>query len=230
MKNIVLIPAAALLLFPVLVIGGEKEDTYLKEKMIPLAQEFLQRIGQTNNFPLGTNQVKSYKVGYFNDRPGCTAEMRLTNGCAFGFYTEKEKTEIDWFQRPIKTYYNLVNAPKAKIDAVKALSLQNKLNKDSAAILATKYFKLLGHKEENFHSLDFYPPEVLQCYWSGGEDDYGGRLPYYEITWYLKDVTAKELDDNDSRAKLKTVVIEVSGIDSSLISYSKGLLPIGSDF
>jgi hypothetical protein len=146
----------------------------------------------------------------------------MTNNWFLSFYTETNKTEVWTFHRNIKTYYSLAGAPQAKIDAVKALNLQNKLNKESAIVLAKKYFKLLGHKDENFHS-----QEISQCYWSGEES---GRLPYFEITWYRKDVTLKELEDNDSNAKLKTVIIEVSGIDSSLISYSKGLLPIGSDF
>jgi hypothetical protein len=204
-------------------LSGEKEETYLKEKMIPLAQEFLQRIGQTNNLPLGTNQVKSYKLNYFDDRPGCTADMRLANGYAFSFHTETNQTEIWSFQRNIKTYYALEGAPKEKVGAVKALNLQNKLNKESALVLAKKYFKMIGHKEENFH-----PPELLQSYWSG--EEHGGRLPYYEITWYRKDVAKAEIENHDSNAELKTVIIEVSGINSSLISYSKGLLPIGSDF
>ena len=221
MKNIILI-SVALLLFPALVLGGEKEEAYLKEKMLPLAQKFLERIGQTNNLPLVTNQVKSYKLNYFGDRPGCTANMRITNDSSFSFYTETNQTEVSSFHRNIKTYYNLVGVPQAKIEAVKALSLQNKLSKESAIALAKKYFKAIGHKEENFH-----PPELLQCYWSGDES---GRLPYFEITWHRKDVTQVELENHDSNAELKTVIIEVSGIDSSLISYSKGLLPIGSDF
>jgi len=221
MKNTVLI-LAALLFFPVLAMGGEKEGVYLKEQMIPLTQEFFQRIGQTNNFPLGTNQVKNYKVDYFDDRPGCTASLRLTNGCSFMYFTEKGKTEIDTFRRPIKTYYALENAPKVKIEAVKALNLQNKLNKDKALVLAKKYFKMIGHKEENFHS-----PEIIQCYWSGVES---GRLPYYEITWYRKDVKKADMKPEAGDPALPRVIIEVSGIDSSLISYDKLYLPLGSDF
>lgn len=232
MKNIVLI-LAALLFFPVLATGGEKEETYLKQTMIPLAQAFFQQIGQTNNLPLGTNQVKNYRLNYFRDRPGCTANLRLTNGYVFSFYTETNKTEVCSFHCNVKTYFELENPPKEKIEALKALNLQNKLNKKSAATLAVKYFKMLGHKEENFHSLDFYPPEISQGYWVSSPESPPAnerRLPYYEIIWYRKDITKKELDDNDSRAKLTTVTIEVSGIDSSLISYSKGMLPIGSDF
>ena len=210
-----------MLLFPALVLGGEKEETYLKETMIPLAQEFLQRIGQANNLPQGTNQVKNYKVGYFNDRPGCTASLRLTNNSYFLYHTETNKTEVWTFQRNIKTYYSLAGAPKAKIEAVKALNLQNKLNKESTLVLAKKYFKMIGHKEENFH-----PPELIQCYWSGEE---GGKLPYYEITWYRKDVDVTNLAKNGN-VNYKAVIIEVSGINSSLISYTKAGMPIGSDF
>src|SRR5665213_355856 len=195
---------------------GGKEAAYFKETMIPLTREFLQRIGQTNDLPSATNQVKNYKVDYFNDRPGCTSNLRLTNGCAFGFHTEREKTEIDWFQRPIKTYYSLAGAPKAKIDAVKALNLQNKLNINTALTLAKKYFKLLGHKEENFH-----PPELLQSYWSGEES---GRLPYYEVSWYRKDVNMADRDKGIPT--LPEVSMTVSGIDSSLIYYSRLYLPI----
>jgi hypothetical protein len=137
------------------------------------------------------------------------------------YYTEKGKTEIDTLRRPIKTYYSLAGASKAKIDAVKALSLQNKLNKESAVVLAQKYFKLIGHKEENFH-----PPEISQCYWSGDES---GRLPYFEITWYRKDVDVANLAKNGNIG-YKAIIVEVSGIDSSLISYSKIGMPIGSDF
>jgi hypothetical protein len=232
MKNKIFI-LAALLLFPTLVLGGEKEEAYLKEKMIPLAQEFLQRIGQTNDLPSATNQVKIYRVNYFDDRPGCMADMRLTNGCVFSFHTETNKTEVWSFHRNIKTYYELDNPPKEKVEALKALNLQNKLNKESAAALAIKYFKFIGHKEQDFHPLDFYPPEITQGYWVSSPESPPAnerRLPYYEITWYRKDVTLKELNDNDSNAKLKTVIIEVSGIDSGLISYFKGSLPIGSDF
>jgi len=213
----------AMLLFPVLVFGGEKEEAYLKEKMIPLAQDFLQRIGQTNSLPLGTNQVRNYKVDYFDDRPGCQANMRLTNDYVFRFLTEKDKSEVRGFQRLIKTYYNLVDVPKAKIEAVKALNLQNKLNKASALVLAKKYLKQLGHKEENF-----YPPEIGQCYWSGGEDGRGGILPYYEVSWYRKDVNLADVDKGITN--LPQVLVTVSGIDSSLIYYSRLYLPFDGDF
>jgi hypothetical protein len=211
----------------------EIEAAPFKGTLIPLAREFLQRIGQTNDLPWTTNQVQKYRVSYFDDRPGYTADMLLTNGCGFSFYAESNKAEVNDFRRPIKTYLELNNPPKEKIGALRALNLQNKLNKQSAVALAIKYFKLLGHKEGDFHPLDFYPPEITQGYWVSAPESPPAnerRLPYYEVTWYRKDVRRHELDDHESKAMLKTVTIEVSGIDLGLISYHKGLMPIGSDF
>jgi hypothetical protein len=214
-------------------LSGKLEETCLKEKMIPLAREFLQRIGHTNDLPSTTNQVQKFRFTWFSDRPGWIADMRLTNGLVFSFHTETNKSEVDSYKNTnVKTYYELDNPPKEKIEAFKAMNLQNKLNKDSAAKLAVKYFKMLGHKEENFHPLDFYPSDEPQGYWISATDIPANerRLPYYGITWYRNDVKREDLENGDSQAQLKSVTIEVSGIDLKLVSYSKGMLPIGSDF
>jgi hypothetical protein len=214
---------------------GKMEEVFLKETLIPVAQEYLLRIGQTNDLPFTTNQVRSYKVHWFDDRPGCTADIVLTNRWVFEFTSGSTvlpggkttrqwgETEVRRFQRPIKTYYNLVGVPKEKIEAVKALNLQNKLNKNTALVLARKYFKLLGHHDGNF-----YQPEITQCYWSGGEDGRGGILPYYEVSWYRKDVNLADQDKGITN--LPEVLITVSGVDSSLLYYSRLYLPIGNDF
>ena len=209
---------------------SEIEAAPLKKTLIPLAREFLQRIGQTNVLPWTTNQVQKYSVSYLNYRPGYLADLMLTNGDNLSFDSNTNGTEIWSFQRPIRTYYGFGDdTPKAKIDAVKALLLQNKLNEEKAVALAKKYFKLLGHREEDFHSLDFYPGGIVQDDWSGGEDGRGGWLPYYRITWYRKDVDVANLAKSGN-TDYKAVIVEVSGIDSSLISYHKYFMPIGSDF
>lgn len=223
----------ALLFFPALAFGGEKEETYLKETMISLARDFLQRIGQTNDLPSATNQVKIYRVSYFDDRPGCMADMRLTNGLVFSFHTETNKTEVWRFKNTnVKTYLEL-NPPKEKIKALQALNLRNKLNNKSAESLAKKYFKMLGHKGEDFHPLDFFPLEITQGYWVSAPEMPPANerlLPYYAVTWYRKDVTAEDIKNGEGIPSLKYVMIEVSGIDLGLVSYTKGMLPIGSDF
>jgi hypothetical protein len=134
-----------------------------------------------------------------------------------------EKTEIRGFRQIlIKTYYELDDAPKEKIEAVKALNLKNKLNDKTALELAKKFFTLLGHKEE-----DFLAPECRQSYWVG-KNDVWGNLPYYEVIWYRKDV--KMADVRSGIAAIPQVTMEISGVDSSLVSYSKLFMPIGSDF
>ena len=212
----------ALSLFPALGKGGEKE-TYLQEKMIPLAQKFIKQVGLPYDSQFGTNEVIKSKVDFFNDRPGCLAEMRLTNGYFFSFHTEKDQTELWSFQQiSVKTYYELDDAPKEKVEAVKALNFKNKLNDKTALELARKFFALLGHKDE-----DFLTPECRQSYWVG-KNDVWGNLPYYEVVWYRKDV--KMADVHAGIATLPVVRINVSGIDSTLLYYLKSFMPIGSDF
>jgi hypothetical protein len=149
--------------------------------------------------------------------------MRLTDDYLFSFHTETNRTEIwEFIQLRVKTYYELDNVSKEKIEAVKALNLKNKLNNKSALELAKKYFKLLGHKGQDFH-----PPEFRQSYWVG-KNDVWGNLPYYEAVWYRKD--SNMADVHSGIATIPQVTMTVSGIDSSLISYSKGFMPVGSDF
>ena len=138
---------------------------------------------------------------------GCMAYMRLTNGLVFSFHTETNKTEVWSFHRSIKTYYELDNPPKEKIEALKALNLQNKLNKKSAALLAAKYLKLLGHKEENFHPLGFFDSQVTQGYWVNAPESPPANernLPYYRVIWYRRDVKLEDLKNHDSNAELKS--------------------------
>ena len=216
----------SLILFPALVMGGEKEELFFKEKMIPLAQEFVKR-NELLTADFGTNNIKKYQVQFFTDgRQGCIADIKLKDGYRFEFYSDGQSVELSQFSDgKTKTYYALESAPKAEIEAVKALNLRNKLSNTNALNLAEKFFKLQGHKDENFN-----PPELHQSYWSGGDDNRGGELPYFEITWYRKDITKTDRESGDSKKLLKSVTVEVSGIDSHLISYSKGLLPIGKDF
>ncbi|HEY5297742.1 MAG TPA: hypothetical protein VIK59_07440 [Verrucomicrobiae bacterium] len=222
--NVTLFCSIALLIFFVgRAVGKEKTEIFFQEKMIPLAQEFVKRNG-LQPIDFGTNNIKKCQIQFFTDgRPGCTATLALKNGYWFYFNSDGQNAEVWDFNDYTKTYYALEGAPKEKIDAVKALNLRNKLSKTSALEVAEKFFKLQGHKEKNFH-----PAELHQSYWSGGGDNRGGELPYYEITWYRKDV--KKTDRDAGIATLPIVIIEVSGIDSHLISYTKGFMPIGKDF
>jgi hypothetical protein len=203
-------------------------DSYLLQTMLPMSRQFCAKVGMTNFTNISTNQIKRYSREDFYDRPGCMAKLTLTNKFVFWSHTEKINSEIWVFQQnQQKTYYGLNEAPMAKIEAVQALLKQNKLNEKKALVLARKYFMALGHDEKNFHS-----PEIKQGYWVSGNANYpSGRLPAYTVTWYRIDVTDADLKPETGEVyRQPSVKIEVSGIDSSLISYTRNHLPIGSDF
>lgn len=203
-------------------------DSYLLHTMIPLAQDFCAKAGMANFTEISTNQIKRYSREDFYERPGCIAKLTLTNKFVFWSRTEKTNSEIWVFQQnQQKTYTSLNDAPVEKIKAVQALLKQNKLSEKKAMLLARKYFVALGHDEKNFR-----PPEIQQGYWVSGNMKYpSGRLPAYTVTWYRKDVTDADLKPETGEVyRQPSVDIEVSGIDSSLISYHKDFLPLGSDF
>lgn len=203
-------------------------DPYLLHTMLPLAQQFCAKVGMNQFTNISTNQIKRYNhYGYFSDRPGCITQLTLTNKFSFWFHTEKDKSEVEDFQQnQQKTYYSLNDAPVEKIKAVQALLKQNKLNEKKALALARTYFKLLGHDEKNF-----YPPQIQQGRWISSNPKYDwGRISAYTVEWFRNDVTKAQLAPGSGEAMLPEVIVEVSGIDSSLISYHKYFMPIGSDF
>jgi hypothetical protein len=215
--------AARSYLFP-FTFAEKREADFFWGKMLPLAQKFVNRNGILD-IDFSTNNIGKYRIDFFQDkRPGCLADLKLKNGYSFSFLSDGTNADVWAFNDgKTKTYYALEGAPKDKIDAVKALSLRNKLSSTNALELAEKFFRLQGHKEDNFH-----PAELHQSYWSGGDDSRGGELPYYEVEWYRKDV--KMTDLQSGIATLPYVRIEVSGIDSHLISYTKGFMPVDGDF
>jgi hypothetical protein len=194
-------------------------DSYLLHTMVPLAQQFCANSGMTNFIQINTSQIERYRREDFYERPGCMANLYLTNKCRFSSHTEKDVSEIWSFQQnQQKTYYSLNDAPVEKIKAVKSLLSQNKLSEKKALVLAGKYFKQLGHEGGKFH-----PPRIVQGNWISSNPKYPwGRLPAYTVIWYRKDVTPAQLEPVTGEVyRQPSVEIEVSGIDSSLISYHK---------
>lgn len=105
----------ALLLFPMLVMGGEKDEAYLKQFMIPRAQALLLRIAQTNYLPVTTNQVQSYKLEYCDD--GWLGKLQLTNGWGISFFTDTRDTNENVAQAPKEleaTYFKETMIPLAR--------------------------------------------------------------------------------------------------------------------
>ncbi len=214
----------ALVLFSACQSEEEKKQAVLDQMMIPMVREFIVRneIPFDSNFK--TNQISKWKFEFHKKRKGGQGYVRLQNRHAFRFFLERDKGEIwNYKDVSVRTYYDLFFAPQEKIDAVKALNLRNKLNEKTAVELATKYFKLQGHKPEDFH-----PPECLQRIWGGTNLSENHNLPYFGVQWYRKDVNLTDVEEGYTRP---SVLIEVSGITTNLISYSKsGNMPVGSDF
>lgn len=213
----------ALRLFSSLSFGGEKEEAFLREKMIPLAHEFIKRNGLPYDAEFGTNRIARSSVDFYDDgRPGGQGTLILENGYCFYFASDGRATEIWDFHDHTKTYYHVDIAPKEQVDAVKALNLKNKLNDQTALDLARKYFNLQGYREEDFH-----PVEFQQLIWTGGPEVTSRFLPYYRAEWYRKDVNLGA--PNARNGTVPRVAIEVSGITTNLLYYSS-FMPIGSTF
>jgi hypothetical protein len=204
----------------------ERQDLFLRREMIPLAKQFIHRNGLPSApSDLRTNDLKRCEIEFPGHWHGIAGDMILTNGYEFNFLSDGTNTDICGFSSGIKTTYNLENAPNAKIEAVRALNAKNRLNNNSALSLAKYFFKLQGHKEDDFH-----PPIFGQYRWGEpNEADYV-PFPFYMAQWYRKDVRMEEREEG--RTDLPMVMIEVSGITSNLVSYQKYYLPfgIGRDF
>jgi hypothetical protein len=190
--------------------------------MLPLAQEFVRRNGLPHDGGFGTNSIKKYSVDFNVKWHGFISDMTMTNGYVFLFWGDRTNSEVWFFNDGTKTSYNLARASKAQIEAVKALSLRNKLNDKSALELAKHFFKLQGHKEEDFH-----PPEFGPYTWGEkGEPDYI-QYPFYMARWYRKDANVK---DREKGIILPNITIKVSGITSNLVDYQKNIMAVGRDF
>jgi hypothetical protein len=207
-------------------LAGEREQAYLEGKMIPLARQFLHR----NGLPYGTNfgreKVVRFKVDFLTNRPlpFVMSSMGVENKYAFYFTDDNGLMEIRSFKdSSVETHYDLTSAPKEKRAAVRALNLRNKLNDKTALELATKYFFMQGHKQENFH-----PVEFRQKTWILEGAPGFHPLPFYEAAWFRKDV--QQADRDAGLVRQPQVQIEVSGMTTNLISYSKLFMPVGSDF
>jgi hypothetical protein len=201
----------------------QSKERFLNETLIPLAQGFLQRNKLPSDANIRAKDIDTYSVEFFKKKPGCTASLSLTNGYYFSYIWDGSNAEVSLFHDKTKTTFNLANASPQEIKAVKALSLRNKINDISALELARHYFKLQGHREEDFLPVEFGPYTWGQI----NEPDYI-QYPFYLAQWYRKDVNLKDRENGE--VILPNVAIEISGISSNMVGYSKCFMPIGRDF
>ncbi len=200
--------------------AGEKEEAFLKQKMLPLAGEFIRKNQLPYNADFNTNKITHYGVDFFEDRPGGQAKMMIEKRFAFFFVEDAGVIELNGFRdvsvKPDKDYSDATVAERKVI-----LAQTNLLNDKSALALAEKYFVLQGHKKENFHPVEFH-----QIIWGELDPDKSKYLP---LPFYLAEWKRKDVDLNDPNQMVPMVRIVVSGLKSNLASYHKINLPIGKD-
>jgi hypothetical protein len=188
--------------------------------MMPTVRQFILRNDLPRNSGSLTGDIVKWDISFPAHWPGVVGEVRLINQSRFDWSSDGTNSHVWCYHDGTKTSFNLAGAPLEKVEAVKGLILKNKLNDKTALDLAKTYFRLQGHKEEDFH-----PPEFGQYGWGEkGESDYV-PYPFYMARWYRRDVTREDRESGNST--LPSVMIKVSGINSNLVSYHKWAIPIG---
>jgi hypothetical protein len=214
------------LISSLLALGQDHEARYLEEKLIPAARAFIGKNGLAYGTNFGREAIIRYKVEFLTNRPApfVMSSMRMENNYAFTFLDDNGTLEVRTFSdASVETYSDLSAAPNEKVEAVRKMALRNKLNDKAALALAKEHFRLQGHKVEDFH-----PVEFRQLSWGVKGDPDFIPYPFYAAEWYRSDV--KSADREAGLARLPVVRIEISGITSNLLRYSKAFMPVGSDW
>ncbi|MEI7732251.1 MAG: hypothetical protein WCO56_21930 [Verrucomicrobiota bacterium] len=205
--------------------GGEREELFFNNEMIPRVRAFIQRNGLPYDANFPTNKINHHEVEFFSNRPAAFARMMLEKKHAFEFIMETNRVEIRGYKCLDPSVIRILNRLD-RPEVVKEWSARtNMLNETTALALARNYFILQGHQEKNFHSIEF---SQVTCGSLKHDPTNFSALPFYQAAWYRKDVTKQ--DRESGNARLPQVMIFVSGISSNLSLYSKLFMPIGSDF
>lgn len=195
-------------------------------QIIQTVREFARR----NRVPLdpnfSPNEINSFRINYITNNPefSATGRIMVSNRFAFFFAVHDTNVEVSYFKLVNPSMSALIeNRPLSELASVAAKT--NLLTEETAFRLAKEYFKLQGHKDENFHA-----PFFKQITFGNKEHDpkHYFAFPFYEAEWVRKD--AKNVPSDLQQVMLPNVVIRVSGITSNLEYYSKVSLPVGKDF
>ena len=200
-----------------------QKEQVLKTMLIPMAQEFLQRNGLPYEGAFDEDDIVKWRVDFNRGKPGFAASLTLTNGFYFSFFWDGTNSEIWSFDTGRRPSFKGIHSSKDKLQALRDLSLKNQLNDETALALAEHYFTLQGHKRE-----DFYPVEFGPYTWGKTNDPDYFSLPFYIAQWYRRDVDLKVREEGE--VAIPSVTIEISGISSNIIYYSKVFMPVGRDF
>ena len=111
---------ASNLLVLIVLLCGCSRPVYSKEQvlrgtMIPLAQKFIRLNGLPFNADFGTNCIEKYGVDFYDKKPGCSADMKLTNGYFFMFFWDGTNSEIYFFNAIYFIFYSVYSTKGSKL-------------------------------------------------------------------------------------------------------------------
>jgi len=225
MKRLRFILFALFVAFPV---WGQEikpaDDVLLLQRLLPTVRTFIAR----NNLPLpsdfATNRISDFKAGGDSDSDLLTPRLMIDKKHAFSFFGTRTNCHLDGYRR-VNPGVNFILG-SADPEQIQALAAQtNTLNEVSARKLCDHYFQLQGHFMTNFHPVFFN-----QITWGNKVQDpkHYVAFPYYEAEWVRKDQINAPAEEQHTI--LPSVRMMISGVDSSLQSYDRLLLPGSTDF
>ena len=211
MKHIGIFLVAALTIH--CVCAGEREETYYREKGLPLVRDFIRTNHLAFDPDFATNKISHWGVEYATNSGKFLSRTMLEKRLVFFFIGDQTNSRIDSFEDKVGWPRGLM---KLKPEEARAwLARPNLLNTNSARALLRETFRRLGHHESNFKPMEFehiawgydVPPQLRLA------------LPFYRGRWIRSDVKPS------NNSHVPSVYITVSGVQSNLVEYMAVLLP-----
>lgn len=190
--------------------GGPREDSYLQERCLPLVRAFIQKqaIAYDSLFPTG--KIVFRRVDFSDESDVAVARVSLEKRLAFVLIGDGKTNAVTYFSD--RTNWKPAVMEPGRESEIRALAGQsNLLNHVTALVLARELFRLQGHREENFH-----PVEFQQMVWTEAAPQKRIPLPFYEARWARRDV---KLPLHEQPSIYPSVRLVVSGVISNLVEY-----------
>ncbi len=195
------------------VCAGEREQTYYREKGLPLIRDFIRTNQLAFDPDFATNKISHWDVEYATNSGKFLSRTMLEKRLVFLFIGDQTNSRIDSYEDKVGWPRNLMKLKpeEARVWATRT----NLLNTNSARALLRETFRRLGHNESNFKPMEFEHitwghnvPQHLRL-----------ALPFYRGRWIRSDVQPS------NNSHVPSVYITVSGVQSNLVEYMTALLP-----
>jgi len=195
--------------------AGEREETYYREKCLPLVREFIRTNHLAFDPDFATNKISHHDVEYSDESKKFSSRTMLEKRLTFFFAGDTNHTRIYYFQDKVGWTPGMLNPGKQKEEQARGWAARTDLlNTNSARVLLLETFRRLGHHESNFH-----PMEFEHVTWEYHGPSRPIVLPFYLGTWIRSDVKPS------NNSYVPSVRITVSGVQSNLVEYMPALLP-----